>query len=359
MQSHAIRHAFATLLLLALAVCAQGAFAQSNIAGTGKYWSDFENSYCDFIEQSALGDAPPSSRRSSLVATSRSATRGVRLHTEPGDTNVHGSGDWERNDILKTADSSYCNEGQEEWWAVSIMFPSDYVFPPGPGAGIVMDFHHNGSSGQANYEIQTIPGIGLRARGYGGPTLNQGQYDALIPDPYGAVANVTRNVWYDFVFHVRWSSSGNGVMEGWLNGRKYSSYNGATLYSRLSCYLKLANYHAPFGAPSSVIYDRVVRGTSAADVALTALDGALGTPVTPTGASYTLSSTASGSGSGTVTSSPSGLNCSSSRSTSFSAGSVVTLSASASSGSTFAGWAGAGNGTGMGSLAIGGDPSGT
>src|SRR5258706_13133508 len=200
MQSHAIRHAFATLLLLALAVCAQGAFAQSNIAGTAKYSCDFENSYCDFIEQSALGDAPPSSRRSSLVATSRSATRGVRLHTEPGDTNVHGSGDWERNDILKTADSSYCNEGQEEWWAVSILFPSDYVFPPGPGAGIVMDFHHNGSSGQANYEIQTIPGMGLRARGYGGPPFNQGPAAAPIPPPYRSPPNLTPHPSYTLRF---------------------------------------------------------------------------------------------------------------------------------------------------------------
>jgi hypothetical protein len=228
--------------------------------------------------------------------------------------------------------------------------------PPGPGAGIILDFHHNGSSGQANYEVQTIPGMGLRARGYGGPTLNQGQFDALIPDPYGAVNNVTRNVWYDFVFHVRWSSSGNGVMEGWLNGRKFQSYSGATLYSGMACYLKLANYHAPFGQASSIIYDRVVRGTSAADVAIGALDSVTTTTTPPaTPSTRTLSATISGSG--TVSSSPAGLSCSSSCSASFTAGSVVTLSASPASGSTFSGWSGACSGTGMCSISLGSNQS--
>jgi hypothetical protein len=364
MQSHAIRQranialAFASVLLVALALQVQNAFAQA-ISSNARYSCDFNGTYCDFIEQSKLGDAPPDARRSSLVSNvSRSGGQALRLHTEPGDTNVHGSGDWERNDVLKTVDSSYCNEGQEEWWAVSVMFPSDYVFPPGPGAGIIMDFHHNGSGGQANYEVQTIPGIGLRARGYGGSTVNQGQFDALIPDPYGAVNNVTRNVWYDFVFHARWSSSGNGLMEGWLNGRKFQSYNGATLYSGVQCYLKLANYHAPFGQPSSIIYDRVVRGTSATDVAIGALEGigGAGSPVaTPTTATYTLSAAISGNG--RVTSSPAGMSCTSNCSASFASGSVVTLSAAPASGATFAGWSGACSGTGMCSISIGGNQS--
>ena len=356
--------AFASVLLVALALQIQGAFAQA-IPSSAKYSCDFENGYCDFVEQSALGDAPPSARRSTLVSTTR-GSRGVRLHTEPGDANVHGSGNWERNDILKPADSSYCNEGQEEWWAVSVMFPSDYVFPPGPEAGIILDFHHNGSGGQANYEIQTIPNIGLRARGYGGASRDEGKFDALIPDPYGAVNNVTRNVWYDFVFHVRWSSNANGVMEGWVNGVKFQSYHGATLYAGMSCYLKLANYHAPFGQPSSIIYDRIVRGTSAADVAITELGTVIGAaapttpsvPTTPaTVTSYTLSSSISGTGSGTVTSSPSGVVCSSSCATSFSAGSIVTLTASAASGSTFTGWSGACSGTGQCSLSMGNNQS--
>jgi len=84
---------------------------------------------------------------------------------------------------------------------------------------------------------------------------------------------VARNVWYDFVYHAKWSATSGGKMEAWLNGKKVMTYNGPTLYSGISCYLKLANYHAAFGQPSSVIHDRVVRGTSAAAVALTPLEG--------------------------------------------------------------------------------------
>ena len=45
-----------------------------------------------------------------------------------------------------------------------------------------------------------------------------------------------------------------------------------TLYSGISCYFKLANYHSATGA-SSVIHDRIVRGASAAAVSMTALEG--------------------------------------------------------------------------------------
>jgi hypothetical protein len=43
-------------------------------------------------------------------------------------------------------------------------------------------------------------------------------------------------------------------------------YSGPTLYPGQGCYLKLANYHTPFGKPSSVIHDRVIRGTAAGAV---------------------------------------------------------------------------------------------
>ena len=237
----------------------------------GAAWScDFESTMCGMSEHSALESS--GGQRSSLVATARSASSGVRLHTEVGDNNIHGSGTWERNDIMMLPDASYCNQGQEEWWGNSVLFPSDFVFPPGPEAGIFFDFHHYYSSGQSNFEIGTIPGIGMRMRGHGGSTLNEGQYEAVIADPFGKVNDVMRNVWYDFNYHVKWSSGSDGYMIAWLNGKKVMSYSGPTLYTGISCYLKLANYHAPFGLPSSVIHDRVVRGTSAASVSLWTLE---------------------------------------------------------------------------------------
>jgi len=41
----------------------------------------------------------------------------------------------------------------------------------------------------------------------------------------------------------------------------------------VSCYFKLANYHDPSSQYSSIIFDRVMRGSTADTVALTALEG--------------------------------------------------------------------------------------
>ena len=82
---------------------------------------------------------------------------------------------------------------------------------------------------------------------------------------------MVRNQWYDFVYHVKWSSGSDGFMHAWVNGQKKLTHFGPTLYAGMGCYLKLANYHDPFGKASSVIHDRVRRGSSAADVSLTPL----------------------------------------------------------------------------------------
>ena len=80
-----------------------------------------------------------------------------------------------------------------------------------------------------------------------------------------------KNRWYDFVYHVKWSSDSDGFMFAWVNGVQELAHRGPTLYAGQGCYFKLANYHAASGAPSAVIHDRVVRGSSAAEVSLTLL----------------------------------------------------------------------------------------
>ncbi len=58
---------------------------------------------------------------------------------------------------------------------------------------------------------------------------------------------------------------GNGVLK--------LDHRGPTLYAGQGVYLKLANYHSAFGSPSSVIHDRIIRGTTWRDVSLTPLQG--------------------------------------------------------------------------------------
>lgn len=242
----------------------------ASIPASGVAWKcDFEGGdYCGLYEQSKVYPG----RRSSMVSTARSGSTGVMLTTLSGDNTVNGSGTWERNDLSLGTSPSYCNEGQEEWWGHSVLFPASFVFPPGPEAGIVFDFHNSGSTGQANFEIQTIPGMGLRLRGYGGSSCSTARFETLVADPYGVIKDVARDRWYDFNYHVKWSSGSDGYFVAWLNGRKIMNYNGPTLYTGQTCYLKLANYHAPYGKSSSVVHDRVIRGTSASAVSAGTLE---------------------------------------------------------------------------------------
>ena len=228
--------------------------------GEVKWSCDFEGSYCGFYEQSKV---EPEGRRSSFVSVTRSGTQAVKLTTLPGDDEVHGSGYWERNDLQLPATSGYCNEGQEEWWAMSVLFPDDYTVPKEGGA--VMDFHHNASGGQANFHFLSQP-TGLRMHGFYGDVKNPTEYRVEL-------GPVTKNKWYDLVYHVKWTSEGEGLFTAWMNGKKVLDHKGPTLYKGISCYLKLANYHDPLGVPSSIVFDRVLRGTSATAVALGALEG--------------------------------------------------------------------------------------
>ncbi len=228
--------------------------------GELKFSCSFENSPtdCGFSEQAKVKP------RATLVSTARDGAKAVRLHTEPGDNNVSGSGEWERNDLGLTQALSDCYEGRSGWWAHSIYFPSDYTLPA--WGGVVMDFHHTGSGGQANFHIDAMKDGGLRFRGNGGSATNPTTYQVWL-------GPAVKNVWYDFVYQVKWSSKSDGFMRAWVNGVKKLDYSGPTLYAGMGCYLKLANYHDASGSPSSVIHDRVRYGTTAAAVTSTPLQG--------------------------------------------------------------------------------------
>ena len=125
---------------------------------------------CGFIEQAKVPG------RASIVPIGRDGTTSVRLHTEPGDNNVAGSGDMERDDLYLsvpgTADPLVFNQGEEHWWAHSILFPNDFAIPTWQ-MYVVSDFHHTGATGQANFQINfqaqldtTQPG-NLIFRGFG------------------------------------------------------------------------------------------------------------------------------------------------------------------------------------------------
>jgi hypothetical protein len=225
----------------------------------------FSNDDMWWVEQKAPG-------RAVVVTVGRDGGSGLRLHTEPGDNNVAGSGTNERNDVaLQYTDGV---QGREHWWAHSIMFPDDFAIPPvQPGSfATVFDFHHTGNQpGQPNFHILVNPGGFLTFGGQGGPNVVQ---DVGNQYSYGAdIGPLVRNVWYDFVYHVKWSSNSDGFFKAWVNGVLKVDHFGPTLYQGLVVYLMLAIYHGAVGQSSSVIHDRVIRGTTWQTVSLTPLEG--------------------------------------------------------------------------------------
>jgi len=209
--------------------------------------------------------------RASIVKAGRDGRMGLRLRTEPGDDNVAWSGAMERTDVHLSQADTGCYEGREQWWEHSILFPDDYVAPPASAKysfawNVVFDFHNSAPGPwQANFHLEVVtlspdpnnpllnpyPPI-LRFRGYGGEKSADGEFTA----PIGPVEN---NTWYDFVYHVKWSSGPDGYFDAWVNGVKKLSHKGPTLYVGQGCYLKLANYHIPYRKASEVIHGRVIR----------------------------------------------------------------------------------------------------
>jgi len=233
-------------------------------AGTTTFRCSFSSSprECGFGEQSKVAG------RATLTSVARDGGTAALLRTQPGDNNVFGSGVYERDDLTLSQSATGCSQGQTQWWAHSMRFPNEYVVPPSGSVwhwGIVFDFHHTGPTGQANLQIVSTP-TGLVFWVAGGATVVTGPSS---PGHFAApIGPVVKNTWYDFVYNVHWSSGSDGYIKGWLNGVLKLNYKGPTLYTGQGCYLKLANYHTAMGVPVSIIHDRIVRGTSAAAVAL-------------------------------------------------------------------------------------------
>ena len=246
------------------------------VPGTVLWSCNFPNSAtdCGFFEQAKVEG------RATVVTGGRTGGKAVRLHTKVGDNNVAGSGDHERNDLTLSQSTTDCYAGRTQWWGHSIKFPSDYVQPPMSTSsswnfGIVFDFHNsNPGGGQANFQLNAMPATAIspdRPTGLSFQVAYGNQSDPTTQTT--AIGPIVKNVWYDFVYHIKWSSGSDGFIDAWVNGTKHLAYRGPTLYAGQGCYLKLANYHTAFGQPSSVIHSRIVRGTTPAAVSLTPLEG--------------------------------------------------------------------------------------
>ena len=260
--------------------------------------------------------------RIALVDFGRDGASALRITTlnddrcvESGSCNAHT---FERSEIsldpAAPGSSTGAVEGAEQWWAHSVYFPPEFQIRSGAGAqSLVLQFHNGGRQPAIVLEVYNQLGTNrwkvfrARAQGPDGSDKAGTQY-SYKPSGAGKQAgqcihdNVAEGVWYDFVHYIRWSSSGRGVHRIWMREgsgpvKQVLDQSGlSTIYApgdpngRPYAYLKLGLYHNPivageaegerlakgrFGAylpplvpgVSSVIHDRLRRGTSFAAVA--------------------------------------------------------------------------------------------
>jgi len=234
----------------------------SGIPAGAAFSCDFSNGWqsCGFFEQAK---ALP---RATLVTVA--GVNAVRLHTEPGDNNVNGSGDHERNDLTSSQVTTDGYEGREHWWAHSVLFPNDYAELPESTStwnfGLVANFHNTTSgAGQANFQVNAMPATAISPDRPTGLSFQVAYGNQTSPTKVNyPIGPIVKNQWYNFVYRVKWSSGSDGYFDAWVNGVQRMSYRGPTLYSGQGVYLKLANYHTAVGLPSSVIHARVIRSVA-------------------------------------------------------------------------------------------------
>jgi hypothetical protein len=152
--------------------------------------------------------------------------------------------------------------GTESWWAWSTYFDTNFNPNPDSQWNVFTQWHHNGSTGQANVSFMVDTASSpwnIQIHTFGG---DQDQNKQVFP-----LADFQRNVWYDFVFHVRWAPDNTGFVEVWVNGDRVVplTYR-PTTYSGMGVYLKQGLYRGESSLTSVVYHDGMRRGTSFADV---------------------------------------------------------------------------------------------
>lgn len=252
-------------------------------------------------------DSATDANRIALFPSSgRDGSSSIRLQTLDNDRDVHNSGAMERSEIslLNTDTQADANMAlPENWWAHSLFVPVESTLPSTEGSQVgVFQFHGTPSAGdQPNFILQIrnqeAPQAHLVFRAYtagvGGDPSDGTQYTYNIiggPTRKGQCIfdDFQKGHWYDFVHHIRWSYTGAGSHEIWMrkdNGpvtKVLQKTNINTLWMNDTAYLKLGLYHDPVvGANTSVIHDRIRRGSSPDAVRMPDFTVDLNASVTP------------------------------------------------------------------------------
>lgn len=150
----------------------------------------------------------------------------------------------------------------ERWYGYSMYFESIPL-----GGGHVTQWHPNNSTGSATLSLWTGDGKFMVVRNPSG--TNQNTYQSNTQ-------TIIAKKWYDIVWHVKWSSGSDGIIEMWIDGVKYFSFTGVT--AQTGVYFKLGQNLWVRNNDGIIFYDNLRIGGSSANYASVAPESGSTTP---------------------------------------------------------------------------------
>lgn len=121
--------------------------------------------------------------------------------------------------------------GDDSWVAYSVYLPVGFPYVPDTLGNTIFEWHGDSSAVQAPIQTQIDPIVGThfgifnRAPSF---TLSLHTKSGFHPSMF-RFGEVVTGRWVDFVLHVRWARR-NGLVEGWMNGKKRFSSVRPTWY---------------------------------------------------------------------------------------------------------------------------------
>lgn len=171
----------------------------------------------------------------------------LKATVKQGDDPINSSGN--RNELVY---EGHEKAGSEYYYRWKVMFAPD--FPSVNTWQLFTQWHHDGTSGSPPVQFY-VYGEEIRL------TLS----DTITP----WTMPLTRGVWHEFIFHVKWSSDPKvGFVELWHNREKVlPKRNLATMYAGMNIYLKLGLYRSDTVTQTGVVYhDGFIQATQLEDV---------------------------------------------------------------------------------------------
>jgi hypothetical protein len=254
--------------LLALAVCASTSVPAGIAAPRpGGVWfrGDFETGRLD----GWIWDRPRPGSIQVVTQPVRKGRHAVRVTLAPGDI----AASKERVE-LKVGDREierlHGGPGGEMWYGWSVLIPADYADPPGDQFQILAQWHHRRSEGAnpgGRFHVTGPPPLTLHLDAYENRHVLSLIGRAAPQEPRHTLGArpIRKGAWIDLVFHIRWSTGGDGFVEAWLDGQPLTpgKVYGPTLYSAVSNYLRLGLYRGKgVSTTNHVFFDEVRIGDS-------------------------------------------------------------------------------------------------